>query len=67
MKLHITADGEGAHRAFDSQHDVARCVLDDVRGFAYGPLLLYGADHRAGGRRHLHALQPARAPARVAR
>lgn len=66
MKFNISTNRESANGPLDSENNITSCIFDAVAGLADGPLLLDGADHRPWWRGHLHALQPARAPARVA-
>lgn len=67
MEFYVSAYGPGAHRPLDCEYDLPGRVFDGVAGFADGPVLLDGPNDGPGRRGHLHALQPARTPAGVAR
>lgn len=67
MKFNISTNRVSADRAFDSQHDVTDCIFDGITRLADRPLLLNRTDNSAWRSGHLHTLQPARAPTRIAR
>ena len=66
LELDVAAEGVGEAGSLHGEGDLAALVPDGEGGVAEGPVLVDGADDRAGRGLHLDVLQAAREAGRLA-